>query len=106
MTVTRTTFLARFPEFGEQTTSVVDGALAEAERSTPASVWLEAERRDDAVNHLAAHLLAVRTMQIGAQTGSPSGAALGADLMATLYGQERKRMEGQLPVCGFVLTQS
>ena len=40
MTVpTTSAFLLRFPEFGEQSLPVVEGALAEAGRSAPADSW-------------------------------------------------------------------
>lgn len=92
-------FLARFPEFGETATAVVEGAIAEADRSTPESVW--GTLHYEAVAYLAAHLLGTRSMQIGNQVGSPSGSAVGIDIQSTLYGQEYNRLMGQLPLCGF-----
>jgi hypothetical protein len=96
-----TEFLVRFPEFGEQTTSVVDGALAEAGRVTPEAVWRTLHT--DGVGYLAAHLLAGRSMQIGIQVGSPSGNPSGQQLNATLYGQEYLRLRDSLPLCGFAI---
>jgi hypothetical protein len=93
-------FLLRFPEFGEQSLSVVEGALAEASRSVTPAVWGYAHT--DAVSYLAAHLLATRTMQIGAQVGATSGTPTGTQLESTLYGQEHKRLREQLPLSGFV----
>lgn len=102
MTVpTRIDFLIRFPEFGEQSSSVVDGVLAEAGRSTSADTW--GVVHTDAVSYLAAHLLATRTMQIGAQVGAPSGSPTGSGFASTLYGQEYKRLLDSLPLCGFAL---
>lgn len=95
------TFISRFPEFGELLVSVVDGALQEAGRSTPETIW--GIRHEEAVSQLAAHLLAIRTMQIGAQVGTLSGAPSGELLLATLYGQEYKRLLGTLPLSGFAV---
>lgn len=102
MTVPSTSaFLQRFPEFGEQATSVVEGALAEAGRSTSVAVW--GTVHTEAVSYLAAHLLASRVVQIGLQVGTVSGNPLGEGLVSTLYGQEFKRLLASLPVCGFAL---
>lgn len=92
-------FLLRFPEFDEQSTSVVEGALAEAANSTPATVW--GAVHTEGVSYLAAHLLAGRTMQIGLQVNSPSGQPLGTSLDATLYGQAYMRLLRTLPISGF-----
>ena len=97
---TRTEFLTRFPEFGEQSTSIVDGALAEATRFTPEAVW--GSWHYDAVAYLAAHILASRVMQIGMQVEAMSGNPLGQILMTTLYGQEYTRLRDALPLTGFV----
>lgn len=94
-------FLQRFPEFGEQSTSVVEGALAEASRSASAEVW--GAVHTEAVSYLAAHLLASRTVQIGLQVGSISGNPLGEGMVSTLYGQEYKRLLTSLPISGFAL---
>ena len=94
-------FLTRFPEFGELLVSVVSGALEEAGRSTPETVW--GLRHEEAVSQLAAHLLAVRTIQIGSQVGTLSGTPSGELLLATLYGQEYKRLLDTLPLSGFAV---
>ena len=98
---TATAFLLRFPEFGEQSLSVVEGALAEAGRFVPASTW--GSLHTDAVSYLAAHTLAMRTVQIGQQIGTLSGAPTGDLITATLYGQEYKRLLDSRPLCGFAL---
>jgi len=101
---TTTEFLARFPEFAEQSTDVVDGALAEAIRFCPTTGWNKtnpAKIRNDAIKYLAAHSLAMRTMQIGMQVGSVSGQPTGDRIDATLYGQEYKRLLDSQPHCGF-----
>jgi hypothetical protein len=94
-------FLLRFPEFGEQSLSVVEGALTEAGRFVPASTW--GSLHTDAVSYLAAHVLAMRTMQIGHQIGTASGSPTGELVTATLYGQEYKRLLDSRPLSGFAL---
>ena len=102
MTVpTANAFLLRFPEFGEQSLSVVEAVLAEAERSVPSAIW--GTTHTEAVSYLAAHLLATRTMQIGLQVGTMSGSPTGSLLESSLYGQEFKRLLSQLPISGFAL---
>lgn len=93
-------FLARFPEFGEHSTTVVEGALGEAARSTPESVW--GGIHNEAVSYLAAHLLATRAMQMGIQVDQMSGSPTGELINSSLYGQEYKRLLDTLPLCGFV----
>ncbi len=92
-------FLFRFPEFGEQSLSVVEGALAEADRSASPEVW--GTLHSDGVSYLAAHLLATRTMQIGLQVGTMSGTPTGQGFDSTLYGQEYRRLLSSLPLTGF-----
>ena len=92
-------FLTRFPEFGEHTVEVVEGALGEAARSTPESVWDTVH--NEAVGYLAAHLLATRSMQMGLQIGVMAGNPTGQLTMSSLYGQEYQRLLDGLPLCGF-----
>ena len=94
-------FLTRFPEFGELSLSVVEGALVEAGRSTPAANW--GTVHTEAVSYLAAHILSTRVMQVGLQVGSQSGQPLGTGLAASLYGQEYERLKGNLALSGFAL---
>lgn len=102
MTVpTTNAFLLRFPEFGEQSLSVVEGALAEAGRSTPSDLW--GTVHTEALSYLAAHILATRTEQIGLQVGTMSGTPTGTGIASTLYGQEYKRLLDSLPLTGFAL---
>lgn len=98
---TRTEFLARFPEFAELSTSVVDSALAEAGRATPTATW--GSVHTEAVAYFTAHLLATRVMQIGTQVGTVSGAPVGQKLETTLYGQAYQRLLDSLPLTGFSL---
>lgn len=102
MTVpTASAFLTRFPEFGEQSLSVVEGVLAEAGRFTPVAQW--GSIHTEAVSYLAAHILAMRVMQIGSQVGTTAGSPVGELLNATLYGQEYKRLLNSLALTGFAL---
>jgi hypothetical protein len=94
-------FIARFPEFGEQPEALVTTVIEEAADATPELTWGSALLRTRGIRYLTAHILATRTMQIGAQVDSPSGAPLGINLDATLYGQEYKRVRDNLPFCGF-----
>jgi hypothetical protein len=94
-------FLTRFPEFGEQPQALVQAAIDEAVDSNPESIWGSGTRHTRGCLHLAAHLLAVRTIQIGNQLGTPAGQSNLPGYDATLYGQEYKRMRDALPVCGF-----
>lgn len=93
------TFLLRFPEFGELSSDVISGSLAEAGRSCSTTVW--GDRHTDGVSQLAAHLLATRQVQIGLQVGAQSGNPLGTELQATTYGQEFRRLLSSLPLSGF-----
>lgn len=93
-------FLIRFPEFGEQSLSVVEGALTEATRSVSSTIW--GSMYADGISYLAAHLLSTRVLQIGMQVGTVSGAPTGLGFDSTLYGQEYKRLLQSLPISGFV----
>lgn len=100
-TPTASEFLLRFPEFGEQSSSVVEAALTDAAALTPEDVW--STNQSAAISYLAAHLLATRTMQIGAQVGAPSGSALGEGIRSTHYGQSYMALREALPLTGFAL---
>ncbi len=94
-------FLNRFPEFGELSLPVVTSALAESGRATASSVW--GSVHTEAVSYLAAHILSTRVMQIGLQVGAQSGQPSGTGLNASLYGQEYERLKGTLSISGFAL---
>ena len=98
---TSSEFLARFPEFGELALTVIQGAIAEAGRSTPATQW--GDVHTEAVSYLAAHILSTRVMQVGLQVGSQSGQPFGTGFNASLYGQEYERLKGTLSLSGFAL---
>jgi hypothetical protein len=102
MAVTSSTFLARFPEFNNLETTVITATIGEAERQNSSDVW--GDQYDDAVNYMAAHLLASRTQSIGQQIGvanSPrieryAGAA-GRTFADTVYGSTYLFMREGLP---------
>ena len=91
MAVTATTFVARFPEFGNIETAVVTATVAEAGRLCDSDVW--DEQLDDAVNYLTAHMLALRTQAIGQQVGAVSGGNSGDGFNATNYGYVYQLMQ-------------
>lgn len=95
---TPTEFLQRFPEFANQASLVIAGAISGAALLTPESVW--GDLQTEGILHLAAHKLSIRVMQIGAQVGAQAGTPLGEQLASTLYGQEYDRLRRTLPVFG------
>jgi hypothetical protein len=101
MTVTTTTFLVRYPEFGDHDASLLSAVLAEAQVRYP-DIELWSGVRDQAINLYMAHLLATRVVQMGSQLGMGSQAS-GLGLDATLYGQELKRLEGTVVATGFTV---
>ncbi len=98
---TASEFLLRFPEFGEQSLSVVEAALADAANLTPESVW--GVHQAAAISYMAAHLLGSRVMQIGNQVGTTSGIPTGEGIRATQYGQSYLALRESLPLTGFAL---
>ena len=94
MTVTATTFVTRFPEFGNIETAVVTATVAEANRQCNSDVW--GEKHDDAVNYLTAHMLALRTQAIGQQIGAVTGGNTGDGFKATNYGYIYELMQSGL----------
>lgn len=85
MTVTATTFVARFPEFTGLETDVVASTITLAARQCDSDVW--GDDHDEAVSYLTAHLLAMRTQAIGQQLGVVTGGTVTPyDLSATTYG--------------------
>jgi len=94
MTVTATTFVTRFPEFGNIETAVVTATVAEANRQCDSDVW--GEKHDDAVNYLTAHMLALRTQAIGQQVGAVTGGNTGDGFKATNYGYIYELMQSGL----------
>lgn len=116
MTVSAATFLARFAEFTPQAATTVQACLEQADRETDFAAW--GDLHDDSTYWLTAHLLAVRTREIGMFTGATPASQFsggGRDttqvpynllgLASTLYGQEFMRLEqSRLPSSiGFVV---
>lgn len=101
MAVNSTTFIARFPEFTNLETAVVEATIAEAGRQCDADVW--GDQHDDAINYLTAHLLAMRTQAIGQQIGAvPGGGSTQYGLAATTYGAAYRFLQESLAdSCGF-----
>ena len=102
MTVTAATLVTRFPEFGNLETDVVTATITEALRQCDADVW--GDQIDDAVSHLTAHMLALRTQAIGQQIGAvSSGPSTRDGFMATTYGYVYQLMQqGLSSTTGFV----
>ena len=67
MAVDSTSFLERFPEFSNQEAAVITATIDEAKRQNDEDLW--GDKYDDAINYMAAHLLAGRTQAIGSQIG-------------------------------------
>jgi hypothetical protein len=90
MTVSRASFLTRFPEFIPHPEGIVDGAIAEATADVGDGVF--GDQSDRAIKHLSAHIIAIQLAQMGIQVGATEGKVYGKGLDATQYGQEFKRM--------------
>jgi hypothetical protein len=99
MAVTSTTFLSRFPEFGNLEPAVVAGAIAEAQLFCDSEVW--GAQHDNGISYLAAHLLASRTQAIGAQVGVGSGSKSELGYAATAYGATFNALQRSLINVGF-----
>lgn len=99
MAVTSTTFLARFPEFSNLETAVVEGAIAEAKRFCDSEVW--GTQHDDGVNYLAGHLLASRTQAIGQQIGAVPSGPTDMGFAGTAYGATFNALQRSLVNIGF-----
>lgn len=85
MTVTATTFKARFTVFSAVADATVETAIEEASRWVNAAAYGTTERADDAIRYLTGHLLSLDA-QLNALTaaGSASGPGGPVSSMATL----------------------
>lgn len=86
MALTVSEFLDRFPEFKpayDNTPAMVQNAIDQAHRRTPADIW--GDREDDAQGWLAAHLLAISPFGREASLVNQDG--------STSYGRQRQRLE-------------
>jgi hypothetical protein len=88
--VTYSGFLERFPEFSPHPSGIVLGAIEEASADVSESVF--GSEADRARKHLAAHIIALQLVQMGAQIGATDGKVYGKGLEATQYGQEYLRL--------------
>jgi hypothetical protein len=93
-------FLDRFPELEVHTHAQLEAALATAGRRCSEAVW--GELHGDGVGFYAAHLIACRVREVGAQVGQAPPSA-GNGLEASLYGQQFAELQGSLPLTGFMI---
>ena len=94
-------FLDRFPELAVHTQVQLEQALATAGRRCDETVW--DTMHSDGVGLFAAHLIACRVREVGAQVGQAAPSA-GSGLEATYYGQQFAELQSCLPLtCGFAI---
>jgi hypothetical protein len=94
-------FLDRFPELAVHTHAQLEQALATAGRRCDENVW--DNLHGDGVGLFAAHLIACRVREVGAQVGQAAPSA-GSGLEATHYGQQFAELQSCLPLtCGFAI---
>jgi hypothetical protein len=93
-------FLDRFPELEVHTHAQLEAALATAGRRCSEAVW--GDLHDDGVGLYAAHLIAGRVREVGAQVGQAIQSA-GNGLEASLYGQQFAELQSTLPLTGFMI---
>jgi hypothetical protein len=93
-------FLDRFPELEVHTHAQLEAALATAGRRCSEAVW--GSLHGDGVGLYAAHLIACRVREVGAQVGQAPQSA-GNGLEASLYGQQFAELQSSLPLIGFVI---
>lgn len=98
---TLTELLARFPELEVHSQAQLEAALATAGRRCSETVW--GELHSDGVGLFAAHLIACRVREVGAQVGQAPPSA-GSGLEASHYGQQFAQLQACLPLtCGFMV---
>jgi hypothetical protein len=94
-------FLDRFPELAVHTHVQLEQALVLAGRRCDETVW--DTLHSDGVGLFAAHLIATRVREVGAQVGQAVPSA-GCGIEATLYGQQFAELQSCLPLtCGFAI---
>jgi hypothetical protein len=94
-------FLDRFPELAVHTHAQLEQALATAGRCCDETVWNTLH--GDGVGLFAAHLIATRVREVGAQVGQAALSA-GSGLKSTYYGQQFLELQSCLPLtCGFMI---
>lgn len=92
--------LDRFPELEVHTHAQLEAALATAGRRCSEAVW--GDLHGDGVGLFAAHLIACRVREVGAQVGQAPPSA-GNGLEASHYGQQFAELQNCLPICGFMV---
>lgn len=92
--------LDRFPELEVHTHAQLEAALATAGRRCSEAVW--GDLHGDGVGLFAAHLIACRVREVGAQVGQAPPSA-GNGLNASHYGQQFAELQACLPLCGFMV---
>ncbi len=94
-------FLDRFPDLAVHTVAQLEQALATAGRRCSEEVW--GELHSDGVGLYAAHLIAARVREVGAQVGQAAPSA-GSGIEATYYGQQFLELQSCLPLTtGFMV---
>ena len=98
---TREEFLVTFPELAIHPEAVLDGVIAQATRLCSESVW--GSIHGDGVSYLAAHMISLRTRQVGASIDQGTKDPNGAGTASTFYGQHYEALRSTLPLTGFVV---
>jgi len=94
-------FLDRFPELAVHTQVQLEQALLTASRRCAEPVW--GDLHSDGVGLFAAHLIACRVREVGAQVGQAAPSS-GTGLQATYYGQQFAELRACLPLTsGFAI---
>lgn len=93
--------LDRFPELAVHTTAQLEQALLTASRRCSENVW--GDLHSDGVGLYAAHLIAGRVREVGAQVGQ-AAPSTGTGLQSTYYGQQFAELQNCLPLTsGFAI---
>jgi hypothetical protein len=92
--------LDRFPELEVHTHAQLEAALTTAGRRCSEAVW--GDLHSDGVGLFAAHLIACRVREVGAQVGQAPPSA-GNGLQASHYGQQFAELQSCLPLTGFMV---
>lgn len=98
---TQDALLRRFPELAIHPDYVVNGALTTAERICDEDVW--GQIHEEGVAYYAAHLVALRTRQVGASIDQKTADPSAEGVMSTFYGQQYEALRQTLAITGFVV---
>lgn len=109
--ITPSTFLANYDEFQILEESKIQGAINEAIAFCPFDVW--GCNHNQALSLIAAHILTMRWLQVGAIAASAVQNAKGRDgsnrmdsdswLTGSTWGQQYLQLRRSLPVSGFIV---